>query len=251
MIRALVRCYYILAYYLSWLAFAAVGLALNAGSILLLPFPHTAVRQRRARQVIRFLFDLWLRWFHASGVVRIIWKNFPAELPAGTIYVANHPTLVDAPVLLSRLPDAICIFKPALMRNPAVGPAAVLAGYAAGQFDVDLIRDVAQRVADGRSLLIFPEGTRTRAGTRLGSIKPGFALMANRAPASVQLVVIRSSAGLVPRGRAWWRPPVELPGWIELAWDRRWDPDPSRPPAVLAREIEEHLLAQLPEPVIG
>jgi len=250
MIRALARPYLVVAYYLSWVTFGAVGLALNLGSILLLPLPHSPARERRARSLIRWLFDWWVRWFHATGTLRIVWKNFPPDLPAGTVYVANHPSLVDAPIVLARLPDAICIFKPALMRNPAIGPAAILAGYAAGQAGVDLVREVADKVAGGRSLLIFPEGTRTAPGTRLGPLRPGFALIAHRAQAPVQLLVIRASRGLVPRGRAWWRVPP-LPGRIEITLDRRWDHDPARAPLALAAEIEEHLRRRVPEPVSG
>lgn len=249
MIRRCTRAYLVVTYYLSWLMFGAVGLALNLGSTLLLPLPPSARRHRRTRTLIRFMFDLWIRWFHASGVVRVIWRGFPDKLPAGTVYVANHPTLVDAPLLLSRLPDAVCIFKPALMRNPAIGPAAIAADYAAGDLGIDVVRNAAARVAAGQSLLVFPEGTRTAPGTKLGSFKPGFALIALRAHAPVQLLRIRASPGLVRRAPGRWLPPAVLPGWFEITFDRRWDPDPDRRPAELAAEIERHLLNTLTDAV--
>ncbi len=216
MIRLLLRSYYVTVYYLSWVWFGIGGLLLNLGCGLLLPFTSHLRIGHKVRSTIQGMFALWLKWFHACRVVRIHWRGFDTTpLQPGTVYVANHPTLVDAPVLLSRLPDTICIFKPALSRNPCIGPAAVLAGYSSGDSGVDLIRDTAEQVAAGRSLLIFPEGTRTTPGRSLNPLKPGFALIAKRAGAPIRLITLRASPLLTAKGRAWWKVP-SLPGWIEV-----------------------------------
>lgn len=248
--RRLARCYFVTAYYLSWFVFALVALGLNFVCLFLRPFARTPARTRRVRGWIRRLFDLWVRWFHATGVVKVRFLGFDAPLPGGTVYIANHPTLIDATVLLARLPDAVCIFKPALMRNPAIGTAAIMADYVAGHSGLDLVREVADKLIAGQSLLIFPEGTRTSAGTALGPLKSGFALMASRARAPVRLVVIRASRGLVPRGRAWWLPPEVLPAELELRLDREWPHDPHRSSLDFAAEVERHLLGQLSSPCL-
>ena len=242
---AVKKIYYVGAYYMSWGWFFSVGFGLNLFSLPLLLLPHRESRGQWMRAVIRGLFDLWVRWFHASNVVRIHWYGFDEPLPIGCVYIANHPTLIDAPLLLARLPDAICIFKPALMRNPVIGPPAIMAGYVAGDPGVDLVREIAGKIALGRSLLVFPEGTRTEPGQSLGPIKPGFALIAARAHAPVQLIVIRSTPDLVPRGRPWWRPPSKQPSTIEISLDRRWEYDAARSPTQLSKEVEQHLLGVL------
>jgi 1-acyl-sn-glycerol-3-phosphate acyltransferase len=246
--RGIVRSYYIVWYYLSWLVFALVALALNFACLFVRPWAGNARLGRGARRVIRRLFDLWVRWFHFSGVVRVSFRGFDRPLAAGTIYVANHPSLIDATILLSRLPDAICIFKPKLMRNPAVGTAAIVAEYVAGNAGVDLLREVADKISGGKSLLVFPEGTRTEQGERLNPLKPGFALVAARAEAPIRLIIIRASNGLVPRGQPWWRPPPVLPAWMEVTLDRHWPYDPTRSPAELADEISRHLLERMAVP---
>jgi 1-acyl-sn-glycerol-3-phosphate acyltransferase len=229
------------AYYLSWAWFAGVGVALSLFCLPLLLLPHRERLGVAVRGLIRGLFSAWLWWFEASRCLRITWRGFDRPHPERTIYIANHPTLLDATFLLARLPDTICIIKPALLRSPAIGPVAHLAGYVAGGTDIDLIRDVAGKVAAGRSLLLFPEGTRTGQGTTLGVLKPGYALMAVRAHAAVQLIVIRASADLVPRGRPWWRPPSILPARVELTLDRRWEYDPARRTRDLTAEVERRL----------
>ncbi len=239
------RAYYIGAYYASWAVFGGVGVLLNLASLPLLLLPRTPAGAARQRRVIRWLFDFWLGWMHATGVVAVRWHGFERPPVPGTVYIANHPTLVDATFLLARLPDAICIFKPALLRNPAVGPAAILAGYVGGVPGVDLVREVAGRIAEGQSLLVFPEGTRTEPGAKLNPLKPGFALIASRARAPVQLVRIASSPGMAAKGRAWWKPPAVLPGWFDFTLDRRWEHDPARSPAKLTAEVEAHLRREL------
>ncbi len=213
--RPFVRAYLLFAYYLSWVWFGLGGLLLNLFCICLWIFPRNERQRVRVRNLIRWLFASWIKWFHASTVVKVIWKNFEQPLAGGTVYVANHPSLVDAPVLLGRLPNAICIFKPALLRNPLIAPAAILAGYTSGDRGVDAIRDAADKVAAGCSLLIFPEGTRTPVAQTLGPFKAGFALIAQRANAPIRLISIRATSGLVTKGAPWWKPPP-LPGCFEM-----------------------------------
>jgi 1-acyl-sn-glycerol-3-phosphate acyltransferase len=241
MMQALRRAYLVFAYYLSWLLFGLVGLGLNIACMPLLFAPRRERFAPRVRTAIRVLFGLWVRWQHASMVVDVVFSGFDAPLSSGTIFVANHPTLVDATFLLSRLPEAICIFKPALMHNPAIGPAAVMAGYAVGDAGVDTIRAAAGEVAAGQSLLIFPEGTRTDPGEILRPLKGGFALIAARARAPVQLVVIRATRDLAARGMPWWRAPSRLPARVEFTLDRRWEFDPHLHAAALTAQVERRL----------
>lgn len=244
--RALVQLYYIVAYYLSFLWFGLGGLLLNVVCAALLLVPRRERFGGRVRGTIRWMFSWWLKWMHASGVVRVRWHGFEnVTLKSGSVYVANHPTLVDAPFLLAALPDAICIFKPALLRNPFIAPAAILAGYAAGDKGVDLIREAAEKVAAGRTLLIFPEGTRTTPGTALNPLKPGFALIAQRAQAPIRMISVRASPHLVPRGRPWWKPPA-LPGSVEFTLDQEIPADTALTPTEITAAVAARLASLAP-----
>ncbi len=230
------------AYYLSWLFFGLGGMMLN---LCCAPFLLCKNRERhgpRARAVTRWLFDFWLEWMDASGVVDVVWHGFDGPLPRGVVYAANHPSLVDAPFLLARLPDTVCIFKPALLRNPACGPTALLCGYVAGDAGVDGIRAAASCVAAGRSLLVFPEGTRTVPGATLNKLHPGFALIARRAGADVQLIHINASPLMARKGHPWWKLPP-LPGRFEFTLGERIPADSGISPAMLAAQVEAKLNA--------
>ncbi|MDR1010829.1 MAG: 1-acyl-sn-glycerol-3-phosphate acyltransferase [Opitutaceae bacterium] len=237
--------YLALAYYASWGLFMGFGLILSVCSLPLLPWRDRAGLHKKMRAIQRWLFRVWIAWFHASGVLRLVWKNFNEPLAPGTVYISTHPSLIDAPLLLGRLPDSICVVKPAIMRNPALGAAAIVAGFVTGSNDVDMIRAVSDKVRAGSSLLIFPEGTRTEPGTALNPFKPGFALIASRASAPVRLIITRASAGFVTRGRPWWKLPDVLPATMEFSLDRAWPHDPEKSAATLSAEIETHVRAIL------
>lgn len=214
--RRLLRIYHYPANIVSWTMFAAVGLGLNGVSTILLLSRDPSRHESRVRGVMRRLFEAWCAWLRLTRLIYVRFHGFTPDALAGpAVYIANHPGLLDATFILAQLPDAICIFKPAIMRNPVLGPAARMAGYVSGDSGVDLIRDVASRVADGRSLLIFPEGTRTVPGTRLNAFKPGFALIAARAEVPVRLMVVRSPPDLVPKGWSWWRAP-QFPSLVDI-----------------------------------
>jgi 1-acyl-sn-glycerol-3-phosphate acyltransferase len=158
---------------------------------------------------------------------------------------------LDATFMLACLPDVICVFKPSMIRNPFLAPAAIVAGYAAGEYGPDFIREAARKLREGRSVLIFPEGTRTSLDRSLNPFKSGFALLAERARVPVRVVVIRASRDLLPRGRPWWRPP-QLPAFADVYFDSSIAVDPDHPARDAAAQVEarlQELLRTSPQPM--
>ncbi|BET69420.1 lysophospholipid acyltransferase family protein [Opitutales bacterium ASA1] len=242
------RIYHCVAYWVSWALFGIGGLVVNLAFLPLYLLPESEGRARFVRTTLSTLFRIYIRILDTLDTMRLVWTGFDGPLPPRTIYVANHPGLLDAPILISRLRDAVCVFKPKLLRNPATGPVAVLAGYASGGGGIDAVRDSAARVAAGRSLVIFPEGTRTAPDAVLQPIQAGFALIAARAQAPVQLIVFRATKGMTTRGQPWWKVPAAMPTRMQITLDRRWEHDPQRPAARLALEVEQRLREVLSTP---
>jgi 1-acyl-sn-glycerol-3-phosphate acyltransferase len=239
------RLYYICACFVSWPVFGAGCLALNAGCFVLMCLPGRERRGPIVRETIRRLFSSWVGWLHATRMVTVSWQGEDLSAVARPmVCVANHPGMLDATLLLARLPDAVCILKPALLRNPFLAPAAIMAGYVSGDGGLDLFRELAGKVAAGRTLLIFPEGTRTDSGRALNPLKPGFALIAQRAKVPVQLVLVRTDRPLVPRGLPWWRVP-QFPIRVEIRTGPRVTVDPARTSAEIAAEIQGIMAAEL------
>ncbi len=125
----------------------------------------------------------------------------------GIVIVSNHPSLLDAVLVISRLPRVVCIAKAGNWDNPFLGAGARLAGYIRNDAAHTLIRRAAASLRDGRQLLIFPEGTRT-VRAPVGTMKGGFALMARAAGAPVQTVLIEVDSPFLGKGWPFFRKPA-------------------------------------------
>lgn len=234
------RPYFVCAYAGSWLVFGLGAVVFNLHCFALFLLRGRERSRPAVREGIRRFFSSWVGWLRLTGLVRVNWSGLDnLSLTRPTVCVANHPGLLDAVFLLSKLPDAVCIFKRALLRNPFLAPAALMGGHPWCVAGPDFVRKAVGEISSGRNLLIFPEGTRTAAGAALNPLKPGFALIASRAGVPVQVIVIRSSRDLLPRGRAWWRVP-RLPATVDIRVDCCL-PAPSGDPRATAALVESRL----------
>jgi 1-acyl-sn-glycerol-3-phosphate acyltransferase len=116
------------------------------------------------------------------------------------VLVANHPSLLDAVMIVSRLPNAVCIMKAALMNNVLLGAGARLARYIRNDAPLKMIRHASEALGQGAQLVIFPEGTRTAAFpvTTFGSAA---CMIARRGGAPLQTVFIEFNSPYL--GKAW------------------------------------------------
>lgn len=120
------------------------------------------------------------------------------------VYMANHSSLIDTPALFGYLPYQFKIMaKKELFYVPFMGWHL----WTSGNFPVDRsdgrktaksLRMVIEGVRGGKSLAIFPEGTRTPDG-RLQEFKPGAFKIALRAGVPIVPVTIRGTFRLLPK----------------------------------------------------
>lgn len=120
------------------------------------------------------------------------------------VYMANHSSLIDTPALFACLPHQFKIMaKKELFYVPFMGWHL----WASGNFPVDRgdarrtarsVRAVIDGIKAGKSLAVFPEGTRTSDG-RLQEFKPGAFKIAVRAGAPIVPVTIRGTFALLPK----------------------------------------------------
>ncbi len=119
------------------------------------------------------------------------------------VYMANHSSLIDTPALFAYLPYPFRIMaKRELFFVPFMGWHL----WTAGHFPIDRrdrrraarsLRRVIEGVRGGTSLVVFPEGTRTRDG-RLQEFKPGTFKIALKAGVPIVPVTIRGTFRLLP-----------------------------------------------------
>lgn len=194
------------------------------------------------RSVIARAYRLLWTVASAVGMMRIDAACLDAlRDERGLIIVANHPTMLDALLLVARLPRSACIMKADLMRNVFLGTGARLARYIRNDSARTMIRLAVQDLRRGGQLVIFPEGTRT-VETQLNAFRPGVTLIARLARAPIQTVFIETDTPYLRKGWPIWRVPP-LPLVVTLRLGERFAPAPDSD--ALMRTLEQYYRRQL------
>ncbi len=225
------------AYYASMICFGVVAGALNLLSAACGWVPAGDAAERFFQRLIHRNVKFYFRWLEFFRVVHVEYRNWNYARCEQAVVVANHPGMLDAFYLLARVPRGICIFKNAIRRNPILGAVAKRAGYLSNDRAIELVRGATEKIARGATLIVFPEGTRTAADGIVGTLRPGFALIARRAGVPVQLVRIWSDGALLSKQRAWWKLP-QLPVQVVVQAGPCLDPRTFSSTAALVAEVE-------------
>lgn len=164
--------------------------------------PRDLATQRFLHRALALYVRLasWLRLFRVEthGAERL-------SRP-GTLVVANHPTLLDVVLLLAVMPQADCVVKRGAWGNPFLRPIIDGAGYLSNASGPELMTDATERLQSGRSVLLFPEGSRSPTG-ELGRFQRGAAWIAIRSGAPVLPVAIRCEPPALKKGQRWYALP--------------------------------------------
>jgi 1-acyl-sn-glycerol-3-phosphate acyltransferase len=125
----------------------------------------------------------------------------------GKLIIANHPTLIDVVVLISLLPKSCCVVKDDLFRNPLLQGVMRATGYINNSVPAEqLLKNCRETLAAGYSIMIFPEGTRTKPGTEL-KFQRGASHIAVRCEADIVPVVITCEPAMLRKGERWYQIP--------------------------------------------
>lgn len=160
----------------------------------------------RSGDSVLVLARLWSRVLLASAGVKVEVKTHARLDPTRPyVFMANHASMIDIWAMFVALPVPFrFIAKKQLRRIPLFGWA-----MAIGRFIfIDRqnavaarrsIGEAAQRIRSGRSVVIYPEGTRTRDGRLLPFKKGGFHLAIDSGVEIVP-VALHGTRALMPRG---------------------------------------------------
>jgi 1-acyl-sn-glycerol-3-phosphate acyltransferase len=189
------------------LGFAAFGALALGLSFLVLPVdrwlrPEGA--ELRAQRWLHRSSRLFLRCVEALGILHLEVRG--AERLKGVaprVVVANHPTLFDVVLLCSILPQMDCVVNPSWARSFFLRGLTGSAGYVRRGGARAVVRECARRLGQGRSLLVFPEGTRSPRGG-IGPFHRGAAHIALVASAPLVPILIRCDPPIQSKGQKWY-----------------------------------------------
>jgi 1-acyl-sn-glycerol-3-phosphate acyltransferase len=126
--------------------------------------------------------------------------------PPGTscVFVSNHQSMYDIPVLFATLPFQLRIIAKASMRRfPFLGWHLHWAGHVFVDREhpgPSVLRRMRRMADQGASLIVFPEGTRSRDG-QVGTFKAGVFLLAIESGLSVVPISLSGSRQVMQKGR--------------------------------------------------
>ena len=183
------------------------------------------------------------------------WDELPEAIRTqrqSVVFMANHESNLDPPVLIGTLPiPAVFLAKKEVKWMVPVGWAAMMAGTifidrSRRDKAIESLRQAALQIRGGKSVVIFPEGTRTRDGALLPFKKGGFNLAMD---AGVPIVPLAAVGGydMLPPGAVLLRP-----GRYTIAFGAPVDPSAFASREALMREVRERIealrdQARLPE----
>jgi 1-acyl-sn-glycerol-3-phosphate acyltransferase len=161
--------------------------------------------------------QVWGRVILAVSRVRLDVRGAERLVPAGTyVFVANHQSLYDIPVVFWGLP-----YQLRIIAKDSLGPVPFIGWHLrrTGHLLVDrrnpdrsgILTRWRGLVAQHLSLIIFPEGTRSADG-RIARFKAGSFLLAIQAGIPVVPVAIIGTRAVMPKGAMAMRP-----GRVELS----------------------------------
>jgi len=193
------------------LSFALFGI----GGVLLrvLVFPVLALlpgdalqRRTRARAVVSRTFYWFVQFMFRRGVPTYEVEGAERLGRPGQMVIANHPSLIDVVVLIAFIRDANCVVKQSLWDNPCMRGPIRAAGYISNSGSMDMLEEAADALAEGQTLIVFPEGTRTTPG-QTPQFHRGAAAIAVRGASLVTPVVISVTPTTLTKAEPWYSIP--------------------------------------------
>lgn len=206
------RLKHLLAALIGLLIFVSGTLLLLLGASVpgLAPRGSPASKQLANRQRLARLLNCLLAYFRLSGLMQPESIRGLQHLRSDArLIVATHPTLIDSVFLLAMLPNANCVTKSALWRNPITALPLRALGYIRNDAS-DLLAKCAASLQSGNPLIIFPEGTRTEPGQALKLLR-GSAHIAMSAGVDITPVIIHCEPRVFGKGQAWFAFPPTAP----------------------------------------
>lgn len=222
--------------------FAAMCLVTSVGMLLGGLLTPKMRRRRFARGMVSRMFRVYLGAMARLGSMRLDLSALDALRDAPAMVIApNHPSMIDAGLVLSRLPDLTCIMKAEILHSVLFGAGARMAGYITNDPPRSMLRAAVDSLQSGSHLLLFPEGTRTLQ-LPVNALQRTVGVIARRAAVPVQTVIIETSSAFLCKGWPLRRIPA-MPMVYTLRLGRRFEP-PADVDA-FAAELEAYFHSEL------
>ena len=147
---------------------------------------------------------LWARLIVVTTGVRVEVRGTLPVTGASYVFASNHQSIYDIPVIFWTLPHQMRIIaKASLGSIPFLGWHLRMAGHLLVDRDkpgAAVFKKMQRMISQGASLIIFPEGTRSRDG-RVGRFKGGVFLLAIESGLAIVPISVSGTRHIMLKGR--------------------------------------------------
>jgi len=194
------------AIFIAWIPITVIALLLVIYSRLISPLlPLSKKRKQNAfHKLFHGLSSLYINLnFPRHHSI----ENEPCEtFQKPAIIICNHQSLIETPALLRLYPKIVIFTNEWVFHNWVFGPVASVAGFIAVNDSIDnSLSLIKQRTDEGYSVLIFPEGHRSKDG-HIQRFHRGAFYIAEKLNLDILPIMIFGSGGFLPKGIFWGKP---------------------------------------------
>lgn len=192
--------------FIAWIPITSIAVILVIYATLISPV--LPLNKKKKQDLFHRLFTALSRFYIAT--------NFPkyhhVENPGGedfskpAIIIANHQSLIETPALLRLNPNIIILTNEWVFHHWVFGPVARVAGFIPIRAGIeDALGLMKERTDAGYSILIFPEGSRSKDG-RIQRFHRGAFYVAEKLQLDILPVLIFGSGDFLRKTDFWGKP---------------------------------------------
>ena len=191
---------------ITWGNIVAIAIILMIlGSMINLLLP---MKRKKKEMLFHRLFYLLTKAYIAITFVhdRKLINETGEDFTKPAIMISNHQSLIETPAFLRLYPKIIILTSAWVYRSPVFGPIARLANF----FNVDrgietIVDQLKEKVDEGFSILIFPEGHRSKDG-KIQRFHRGAFYLAEKLKVDILPIMVFGTGDFLANGAFWGKP---------------------------------------------
>ena len=121
----------------------------------------------------------------------------------GNIVIANHPSLIDVVILMSKIPRSICVVKGSLFKNFFIKSLIRRVYLSNSMSPEEFMKQATDDLNAGYNIVIFPEGTRTQKDKPV-HLHRGFAYLQLYSKHDIQPILIQNNPQILGKNMPWY-----------------------------------------------
>lgn len=172
--------------------------------LILLKLQRFTFIQNLSRDIVRYSWRFFLWCAKIVGVIKYEYIGFEDSCNDSSdsrIFIANHPSLLDVVLIIAKIRRINCVVKADLCKNPFLFAAIKASGYIPNTANEILLQNSLSALNRGESLLIFPEGTRTKDSIIFHKAASYIAINAAQ---SLAMIFIKMRPRSLKKGEKWY-----------------------------------------------